>query len=332
MKTLHFKHILAVILTATAMSFMFTSCNSKLNPEVKDLPGADFTVSAIETRGTDVEFPWTISPNGKTDSVNEQIDEMYVTQYNKVTLTVKGNGAGFTGVNIESSNPKAVQVHELSANNYVLIYVADGSADISIWNGSGQAIKRTTFHVTAQEYIDVTGLRFTYGGEPLVVKHVVNSRPKVYCKEEDEYPQFSQRSRETDFTWWQYKKPNVWVDDPDKPGYGTFVIDTTDGALMRFEGFEPENTSFRTVNAFESEWDFCFNMTNVLNNIGYFESGMYANWPNERSVNKDISEYARREIWIAQLGAPMYIACVKVDTKNGAKYLLLYYGDNEYNQ
>lgn len=314
---------------AACMVLLFASiaCQKDGNPPVENLPAVDFQYSVLEQRQLKA-FTWTPASNsGPLSNGEESIKQLYVTAFNEVVIEAS------SPVNVSSTQPGYVAVEKVTSKKYRLVYKADGTSHIKIWNGTeGQNAVVKGFDVIGLEYIDVAGLRFTYGGEPLVVKHVANSRPKVYCKKGDEDPQFPQRSKETDFTWWQYKKPNVWVDDPDKPGYGTFVTDPTQGALMRFEGFEPENTSFRTVIDFESEWDFCFHKTMLMQESGYFEEGMYANWPNERGVNKDINEYAGREIWIADLGAPMYIACVKVDTKNGTKYLLLYYGDNEYKQ
>lgn len=308
---------------AACMALLFASiaCQKDLNPPVENLPAVDFQYSVLEQRQMKA-FTWTPASNsGPLSNGEESIKQLYVTSFNEVTLEAS------TAVNISSSQPGYVAVEKVTSKKYRLVYKSDGTSHIKIWNGTeGQNAVVKGFDVIGVEYIDVTGLRFTYGGKPLVVKHVVNSRPKMYCKVGDEDPQFPQRSKETDFTWKQYKKPSIWVDDPDKPGYGTFVIDPTQGALMRFEGFEPENTSFRTVIDFESEWDFCFHETERLVAQGYFEEGMYANWPNERGVNKDVGEYAGREIWIAGIGK-IYIASVKVDAKNGTKYLLLYYGE-----
>ncbi|MBE6252319.1 MAG: hypothetical protein E7109_02215 [Bacteroidales bacterium] len=309
---------------AACMALLFASiaCQKDLNPPVENLPAVDFQYSVLEQRQLKA-FTWTPASNsGPLSNGEESIKQLYVTAFNEVVIEAS------SPVNVSSTQPGYVAVEKVTSKKYRLVYKSDGTSHIKIWNGTeGQNAVVKGFDVIGLEYVDVTGLRFTYGGEPLVVKHVVNSRPKVYCKKGDEDPQFPQRPKETDFTWFQYIKPNIWVDDPDKPGYGTFVVDPTQGALMRFEGFEPENTSFRTVSAFESEWDFCFHMTERLSSRGYIEEGMYTNWPNESGVNKDVGEYAGREIWIAEVGAPTYVACVKVDTKNSTKYLLLYHGE-----
>ena len=313
-----------------AMGAALISCNKESrNPKPVELPGKAFSVSITENRDK-ATFEWTVE-GGKTVNPAESIQELCVTAFNTVTLKTGG-----VDVNVSSSNPAVVAVEKVgaSSSSYSLVYKGGsgdnakvGLATIKVWNGSGAAEVSQSFTVKGLEFVDVEGLRFTYGGEPLVVKHVAITRPKMYCNEKDEYPSFSQRSTQGDFTWRQFGKPSIWVDDPERPGYGTFVHDPTQGALMRFEGFEPENTSFRTVVDFESEWDYCWNKTENLLELGYIEEGMYANWPNETNVNKDVSEYAGREIWIAELGAPTYVACVKVKTKDSFKYLILYYGE-----
>lgn len=69
--------ILAATVLAAAMSIV-PSCRKApvndpyadpLNPPVKDLPAAAFTLSADEDRYTTLSFPWTISADGKTDSI-----------------------------------------------------------------------------------------------------------------------------------------------------------------------------------------------------------------------------------------------------------------------
>ena len=125
-------------------------------------------------------------------------------------------------------------------------------------------------------------------------------------------------------------KPLIWVPVESETivNDGYYTIDTTQGALLRFEGLEPENTSFRTVSAFESEWDYCWHKTESLISVGYFEEGMYDDWPNETEVNKDVSEYVGREIWVAETGL-CYVTCLKVKTNSTTKFLVAYLNDPE---
>ena len=328
MKHFSFLHLAALMV---AMGAALVSCDkTPQNPKPQDLPGKAFTLSITENRDQ-ATFEWTVE-GGKTVNPRETIQELCVTAFNTVTLETGG-----VEVNVSSSDPTVVAVEKTgsSSSSYRLVYKGGsgdgakvGLATIRVWNGSGTAEVSQSFTVKGLEYVDVEGLRFTYGGEPLIVKHVAYSRPNMYCKESDEYPDFTKRPKQGDFTWMQYKKPNIYVfDDPEHPHMGGhFEIDTTQGALFRFDGLEPENASFRTISDFESEWDFCCNMTDGLISLGYFEEGMYADWPNERGVNKDVGEYAGREIWMMSQWDCTYTACLKVKTNNGYKYLILYHG------
>ena len=323
MKHFNFLHLAALMV---AMGAALVSCNKDpQNPTPEDLPGKAFTLSLTEKRDQ-ATFEWTVE-GGRTVNPLETIQELCVTAFNTVTLKTGG-----VQVNVSSSNPSLVAVEKVGSN-YQLVYKGGsgegakvGLVTIKVWNGSGASEISQSFTVKGLEYVDVEGLRFTYGGEPLIVKHVAYTRPKMYCTAEDEYPDFTKRPKQGDFTWKQFMKPNIWWEDPDNPGHGTFIIDTTQGALMRFEGLEPENTSFRTVNAFESEWDFLWNNTESLCRQGYFEEGMYADWPNETGVNKDVSDYVGREIWMVYNNVT-YIACLKVKSDEGNKFLILYHGE-----
>ena len=331
MKHFSFLHLAALM---AAMGAALVSCNkTPQNPKPVDLPGKEFTISITENRDQ-ATFEWTVE-GGKTVNPAETIQELCITAFNTVTLKTGG-----VDVNVSSSDPTVVAVEKVgsSSSNYQLVYKGGsgdgakvGLATIRVWNGTGTAEVSQSFTVKGLEYVDVEGLRFTYGGEPLIVKHVAYSRPKVYCRQGDVDPDFSKRPKECDFTWLQYKKPLVWKPaenpNPNIVNDGEYVTDTTQGALLRFEGLEPENTSFRTVVDFESEWDYCWHMTDWLSGTGYFETGMYADWPNETNVNKDISEYSGREIWIAEIGL-IYVVCMKVRLDgNKSKYLILYYGE-----
>lgn len=154
------------LLSSIAVVF-FTASSCKKTPVVipeeekpltAEYPSASFTLSALEKRATEVEFPWTISPSGETDSVKEKIDEMYVTSANTVTLSVKG-GEGYNGVNVVSTNPKAVGVVYLGkeqstgADTYSLVYAGEGESKIEVWNGSGAKTQKTTFAVHATKLI-----------------------------------------------------------------------------------------------------------------------------------------------------------------------------------
>ena len=332
MKHFNFLH-LAVLMVA--MGAALASCNkTPQNPKPVDLPGKAFTISIIENRDK-ATFEWTVE-GGRTVNPLETIQELCVTAFNTVTLKTGG-----VDVNVSSSKPAVVAVEKVGSN-YQLVYKGGsgdnakvGLATIKVWNGSGAAEVSQSFTVKGLEFVDVEGLRFNYGseywdqdgnyitceGETLIVKNVSWSRPPLVCKQGDGANEDIKRSGKTDFTVSQYLKKPIY--DEEKQ---TFVPDPKQGALMRFEGLEPENASFRTLTAFESEWDYYRNMTDGLVSEGIIQPGEYDNWPNVTGINADVSDYIGREIWMTGSGAPTYVACLSVPVSgNRTKYLYLYY-------
>ena len=335
MKHFNFLH-LAVLMVA--MGAALASCNkTPQNPKPVDLPGKAFTISITENRDQ-ATFEWAVE-GGKTVNPAETIQELCVTAFNTVTLKTGG-----VDVNVSSSDPTVVVVEKVgtSSSSYSLVYKGGsgdnakvGLATIKVWNGSGAAEVSQSFTVKGLEFVDVEGLRFNYGseywdqdgnyitceGETLIVKNVSWNRPPLVCKQGDGANEDIGRSGKTDFTVSQYLKKPIY--DEEKQ---TFVPDPKQGALMRFEGLEPENASFRTLTAFESEWDYYRNMTDGLVSEGIIQPGEYDNWPNVTGINADVSDYIGREIWMTGSGAPTYVACLSVPVSgNRTKYLYLYY-------
>lgn len=334
MKHFSFLHLAALM---AIMGAAVVSCKKDANPAVQDLPGKTFSISITEQRDK-ATFDWSVS-GGKTVNPKETIQELCVTAYNTVTLSTGG-----VDVNVSSSDPTVVAVEKTGtgSSSYRLVYKG-GSGDnakvslvtIKVWNGTGSAEIAQAFNVKGLEFVDVEGLRFNYGseywdqdgnyveceGETLIVKNVSWSRPPLVCKQGDGANEDVKRSGKTDFTCSQYWKPNIY--DYEKE---TFVVDPKNGALMRFEGLEPENASFRTLTAFESEWDFYRHKTESLISVGVIQPGEYADWPNVTGINADVSDYIGKEIWISGMGAPTYVACLSVPVSgNRTKYLYLYY-------
>ena len=257
MKRTAIHYHLAAIVIAAVMSIV--SCRkTPLNPEVETLPAAEFALSAVETRMTEVEFPWSISKTGKTNSLNEDLDDMYVTQYNKVTLSVKGTGSGYKGVNVESSKPNTVQVHELSAGSYVLVYVTDGEADISVWNGGKNDEIRTTFHVTAKKAIYPTAAIF-------ILDEGTENEKEIRIKEWfiDEKTEFFRYYA----TFINVHKPLDYRDLYKTNAFDIFINRNERVATyppkvlhtIRFKTIEPENTSFRNLIFASSKYNECAN-------------------------------------------------------------------------
>lgn len=159
------KHLLniAVMTAILAAGIVSNSCK-KIDPEAagESFPAAAFTLSAVEDRYAPEPYRWTISKNGVTDSVSEELDEMYVTRYNTVTLEVKPTGTGFQGVNVRSSNPASVRVTQLDQTHYDLSYLKEGESDITVWNGGRKDEVRTTFHVKAERAVYPTAAVFIF--------------------------------------------------------------------------------------------------------------------------------------------------------------------------
>ena len=150
------------------------SVNDK-NPAEVETPAAPFTLTAVETRGLAGSFDWTISRSGVTDSVNEDIDEMYVTAFNSVVVTVTpeaGSSAVYDGFNVRSSNPDAVKVMPLDKHSFEMkrpFGGADGDATVEVWNGSGNQKSGTTFKVKSVKVIEPTHMVFLVDGKRVLV-------------------------------------------------------------------------------------------------------------------------------------------------------------------
>ncbi len=153
-------------LTPITLAFICFACVSascdKEKPEEKNLPveqiaAAPFTLSAVETRN-EHEYAWTISRDGKTDSVEEDFDEMYVTGYNKLVVTVMPEGDGeFPGYNVRSSNSGAVEVVDVTPTSFRLkrASVPKGTeATIEVWNGTGSSERKISFKVNSKYMIE----------------------------------------------------------------------------------------------------------------------------------------------------------------------------------
>lgn len=333
MKHFNFLHLAALM---AIMGAAVVSCHKDENPAVQDLPGKTFSISITEQRDK-ATFDWSVS-GGKTVNPKETIQELCVTAYNSVTLSTGG-----VEVNVSSSDPTVVGVEKVGSgsSSYRLVYKG-GSGDnakvglvtIRVWNGTGSGEIAQSFTVKGLEFVDVVGLRFNYGseywdmdgnyveceGETLIVKNVSFFRPPLVCKQGDGANEDIKRSGKTDFTVSQYLRGVIY--DEEKQ---TFVTNPKTGALMRFEGLVPENASFRTLTAFESEWDFYRHETESLVARGIIQPGEYDNWPNVTGVNADVNDYIGREIWFTGT-AETYMACLSVPVNNNkTKYLYLYY-------
>lgn len=151
------------------------SVNDK-NPAEVETPAAPFTLTAVETRGLAGSFDWTISRSGVTDSVNEDIDEMYVTAFNSVVVTVTpeaGSSAVYDGFNVRSSNPDAVKVTPLDKHSFAMKRpfgaTVNGEADVEVWNGSGSSQQKVSFKVKSVKVVEATHMVFLVDGKRVLV-------------------------------------------------------------------------------------------------------------------------------------------------------------------
>ena len=277
-----YNKILTVLTIATVMTIAFASCEKidPLNPEAEDLPEASFTLSAIETRGTEVEFPWTISKDGKTDSVNEEIDDMYVTHYNELVIIISNEKSGFQGVNVESSNTNAVVVEELTPKTYRLKYKHDGEADITVWNGNKRKSSTTvTFHVNAVKEIKPEAVLFLFDEgtkrEQIIQTKlwVTNENDLKMLSEEHQYVPERRLLGKDDYSTWTVDEQATLEEI--NPELGVILH------TFRYLKVEPENVSFRNIKFTTKTWDY---WSDYANNIWY-------TWLNEHGYQYDWSEY-----------------------------------------
>lgn len=172
MKTnLHKLLFIAVSLTAAAL--FVVSCKKEApysppNPPTEIISPAPFTLTAVETRG-DRELPWTISKAGVTDSVEEELDDMYVTLSSSFVVTVvPDNETDFPGFNVRSSDTNAVKVTVIDNRTFKLEHIfasVNPVATIEVWNGSGSSEFKISFQVYSTHRIIPTGFIFMVDGK-----------------------------------------------------------------------------------------------------------------------------------------------------------------------
>ena len=170
------KELLPIVLAVAVAASLSASCNKNKpedkNPPVVEVAAAPFTLTAVESRNGH-DYPWTISRMGVTDSVEEDLDEMYVTMYNSIVVTVNPDGPGeFPGFNVRSSNTQVVEVKNISGNSFELqrSFAQRGTeATIEVWNGSGSTEQKISFKVNAKQMIEPTAFVFEVDGKRIEV-------------------------------------------------------------------------------------------------------------------------------------------------------------------
>jgi len=319
------KHPLFPYLAMSLLTALAGCQKNSLNPPVSDLPSANFQFALDEVR-QQKSFHWT-HLNGVLDNGEESLHTLYVTAYNEVSLTVSA------AVNVSSDRPEAVAVQPVGEGNknYKLVYKGDGAARIRLWNGKeGVDLLERQFSVCGQECVELRGLRFEYAGEPLLVTHYMPQRPLLVITSEDakagneDNP--ARKLNQGDFLMKPYVKPDIWSEERQ-----TFITDPKQGALLRFVGLEPENASFRTITAFESEWDTPWMYSSPkLIAWGIMKEGEYPYWPCVSSCREDVLHFTQEEpaqMWVACFYTmPFYMASIRIPVAGGKeRYYYLYH-------
>ena len=229
------------------------SVNDK-NPAEVETPAAPFTLTAVETRGLAGSFDWTISRSGVTDSVNEDIDEMYVTAFNSVVVTVTpeaGSSAVYDGFNVRSSNPDAVKVTPLDKHSFEMKRpfgaTVNGDADVEVWNGSGSTQQKVSFKVKSVKVVEATHMVFLVDGKEVLVP--------VQDSEEAAQEHYDNHIAEHVIL--------VIPESEKTPNWETGLVDKTDWDYIRIheiiiKGVYPENSSYDYIkvntNGYPSSW------------------------------------------------------------------------------
>jgi len=291
------------------------------NPSVEDLAAVPFEYTLEEVRQLKT-FHWR-EEDGVLTNEEESARELYLTEYNEITLRTSAP------VNATSDHPEVVAIEREREDLFRLRYKGEGIATLHLWNGTqGQDCIHSQFNVRGQSFVDLEGVRFEYAGEPLLITRFMEKRPLLLINPEDANNEDNpaRMLSQGDFFLKPYLKPDLWSEEK-----GTFITNPDQGALLQFVGLEPENTSFRTITAFESEWDASWKqMSKRLSAWGIIGEGEYPDWPCLSSCRKDVSYFTEEkpaQIWVACVyDSPYYMASIKIPVADGkTRYYYLYH-------
>ncbi len=149
-RTLYFFFIMSLL-------FPFSSCKGKEDVDSPTAENVDFDIEIRENRHGRI-FIWNVDKSGRTDSVEEDIDDLYVTKFNSVELAVSSPDPLFFGVGMESSASKVVSVKRTGDSTFRLAYEGDGEADILVWTGSKNGPTSRKIHVRGKREIHLKGI------------------------------------------------------------------------------------------------------------------------------------------------------------------------------
>lgn len=140
------------------------SCN-KDNPREENYASVDFSFKITEVRHSKT-FTWDVVANAVAiDPAEQELQELWITSYNTVTVTALPLAQGFEGVNYSSSDPKRVKVLKVDAQACTLEYVGDTAegAPVTITAKAGEFTH--SFKVFSKEVIPLEGVEFWHDFE-----------------------------------------------------------------------------------------------------------------------------------------------------------------------
>lgn len=311
------------------------------NPTEEQLAGKPFDISITEVRQSKT-FTWDVDAAGVTDNHEESIKDLYATKYNTVTLKATED------VNVKAAEPAIVSVTRVDPKTYTLEYKGDGKTTIQVWNGEGSGKVEKKFSIRGQECVDITGVKFlwykydkdtrTCHDDVISINHFKTNDFAVgvwsaYSNGDGGYN--LEREKESDYFYYDdlydWSLVYNWKIVDGTLTRGSF---TGYGHELTFLGFEPENTSFRQIIDFQSEWKtglYCKEGLDYLVESGFINLDDY-DWPNDRDINKDVDELVGvRASMINYNGTPCYMAKISV-MANVKRYYYLYQRGDAYSK
>lgn len=288
-RTLYFFFIMSLL-------FPFFSCKGKEDVDSPTEENVDFDIEIRENRHGRI-FIWNVDKSGRTDSIEEDIDDLYVTKFNSVELAVSSPDPLFSGVGMESSASKVVSVKRTGDSTFRLAYEGDGEADILVWTGSKNGPTSRRIHVRGKREIHLKGIwmscqRWHIDLEKETAEKV--GKDTVFLVKEVIYNEATHSS--TGGTKIYLGKLNdVYYDG----GHRRCTYET----WYEFNsiGIEPENASFRYLKAVMTDYDTGFDATATSSE--YWKAVSIRptdNWFDEMldGYDEDISSLTGRRIFL----------------------------------
>jgi len=219
--------LLTLLAVACTTLLFHTGCDpNRLNPAKEDYPSAKFELKVNEHRQSK-DFVW--SAKGSTISIDpseQELQELWLTKWNTITLTASSSDKSFQGVNFSSSSPKVVHINKIDSRSCTLEYLKDSEGPVTITAQAGSY--SYSFPVYSTEVIDTKGF----------IVHL--EAPEPIDNKTLEFNCYSTYKSPVDNGNWKYKMTQTGATPGNFLSYrGPFII--TIGHLI------PENASFRYV-------------------------------------------------------------------------------------